>query len=152
MSKITKISPKGLELIKKYEGFFAKPYLCPAGVPTIGYGTTYYPNGHKVTLQDKPISEQTASAILMDTLVTYERSVDSYTRDDINQNQFDALVSFCYNLGGYNLKRSTLLKKVNKNPDDPTIKDEFNKWVRAGGRKLKGLVRRRAEEADLYFS
>lgn len=152
MSKITKTSSKGIELIKSFEGFFSKPYLCPANVPTIGYGTIRYPNGKKVTLADPEINESTAREYLMDELNTFEKSVDALCRDDINQNQFDALVSFCYNLGAGNLKSSTLLKKVNANPLDPTIKDEFLKWNRGGGKVLKGLTKRRQAEADLYFS
>ena len=84
-------------------------------------------------------------------LVSFEKYVDSYCRDDINQNQFDALVSFAYNLGPANLKSSTLLKKVNANPEDETIAAEFMKWVKAGGKTLKGLVRRREAESQLYF-
>ena len=84
-------------------------------------------------------------------LVSFENYVDSYCRDDINQNQFDALVSFAYNLGPANLKVSTLLKKINANPEDESIKLEFMKWVKAGGKTLKGLVRRREAEAQLYF-
>jgi lysozyme len=84
-------------------------------------------------------------------LVSFEQYVDSYCRDDINQNQFDALVSFAYNLGPGNLKSSTLLKKVNANPEDESIRLEFMKWVKAGGKTLKGLVRRREAEANLYF-
>lgn len=149
--KIVKIGPEGLKLIKEFEGFRSKPYLCPANVPTIGYGATYYPDGKKVTMNDKPISEQYASQLLEGMLSTYEKAVDSYCRDDINQNQFDALVSFAYNLGNGALKSSTLLKKLNVNPNDVTIRDEFLKWVKAGGRTLQGLVRRRQAEADLYF-
>jgi len=152
MEKITKISQKGIDLIKKYEGFSEKPYLCPAQIITIGYGATYYENGKKVTMQDALITESRGVELLKHLLVTYEKSVDSFCRDDINQNQFDALVSFAYNLGAGSLKSSTLLKKVNTNPADPTIKDEFLKWVNAGGKKLPGLVKRRTEEAVLYFS
>ena len=152
MEKITKISQKGIDLIKKYEGFSEKPYLCPAQIITIGYGATYYENGKKVTMQDNLITEERAVELLKHLLVSYEKSVDSFCRDDINQNQFDALVSFAYNLGAGSLKSSTLLKKVNANPADPTIKDEFMKWVNAGGKKLPGLVKRRADEATLYFS
>jgi lysozyme len=72
--------------------------------------------------------------------------------DTITQNQFNALVSFAYNLGAQSLKGSTLLKKVNANPNDPTIAVEFLKWVNAGGRKVAGLVRRREAEANLYFT
>jgi lysozyme len=150
--KITKISKKGLDLIKKFEGLKLKPYLCSAGVPTIGYGNTLYENGKKVSLKDTIITEQRATELLSHSLKNLEQHVDSFCRDDINQNQFDALVSFAFNLGPYNLKSSTLLKKVNKNPNDPTIRDEFMRWTKAGGKVLKGLVERRQCEADLYFS
>jgi lysozyme len=152
MAKITKIGAKGLSLIESFEGFRSAPYKCPAGIPTIGYGNTFYPDGKKVSMSDSPINESQATDLLKNTLITFEKYVDSFTRDDINQNQFDALVSFAYNLGPANLKSSTLLKKVNANPNDPSIRNEFLKWVRAGGRTLQGLVRRRTAEADLYFS
>lgn len=150
--KITKISNLGLELIKKYEGFKAKAYLCPANVITIGYGSTYYEDGTKVKLTDSPITKERATELLEALLVSYERSVDSYCVDTINQNQFDSLCSFAYNCGVGNLKSSTLLKKVNKNPNDLTIKDEFLKWNKGGGKVLTGLTKRRIEEAQLYFS
>lgn len=149
--KITKTGQKGIKLIKEFEGFRSKPYLCSANVPTIGYGATYYPGGKKVTLNDSAITEDYASQLLISMLDSYEKAVDSFCRDDINQDQFDALVSFAYNLGNGSLKSSTLLKKVNANPNDPTIRDEFMKWVNGGGKKLPGLVRRRQAEADLYF-
>lgn len=172
MSKITKIGDKGIKLIKLHEGFRSKPYICPAGVPTIGYGSTYYPNGVKVTLKDRPITETQAHLMLLDLLSIYERSVDSFVRDDINQNQFDALVDFAYNAGVGNLKSSTLLKKVNLNPNDPSIGKEFLKWIYGGDgthngldddgdglidepgerQRLKGLVNRRINESNLYFS
>ena len=150
--KITKIGTKGLELIKSFEGLRLKPYLCPAKIPTIGYGNTFYEDGKKVTMKDPEITEQRATELLQDSLKGFEKYVDSYCRDDISQNQFDALVSFCYNLGPANLKSSTLLKKANVNPNDPTIAQEFLKWNKAGGRALKGLTKRRQAESDLYFS
>ena len=150
--KITKIGTKGLEIIKSCEGLELKPYLCPAKVGTIGYGSTFYENGKKVKITDPSITEQRATELLQHSLKSFEQYVDSYCRDDINQNQFDALVSFCYNLGPANLKSSTLLKKANVNPNDPTIAQEFLKWNKAGGRALKGLTKRRQAESDLYFS
>lgn len=147
-----KLSQKGLDLIKKFEGFSAKPYLCSAGVPTIGYGSTYYANGVKVKMTDSPISEEWAEELLQKVVTHYERGVDSMTRDDINQNQFDALVSFAYNVGLTNYKNSTLLKRINANPKDPDIQKQFMKWVRAGGKVIKGLINRRTIEANLYFS
>jgi lysozyme len=150
--KISATGQKGINLIKQFEGFLAKPYKCPAGIPTIGYGATYYPSGLKVTLNDKAITEAQATTMLMNMLKTYEKSVDSFCRDDINQNQFDALVSFSYNVGVNALKNSTLLKKVNKDPNDPTIRAEFLRWNKAAGKVLKGLTNRRIAEANLYES
>jgi lysozyme len=149
--KITKTATPGIELIKSMEGFRSAPYKCPAGIPTIGYGATFYPDGTKVTMSDAAITEVHGTDLLRSMLASFERYVDSYCRDDINQNQFDALVSFAYNLGPANLKSSTLLKKVNANPADETIRAEFMKWTKAGGRVLRGLVRRREAEANLYF-
>jgi len=149
--KITKTANAGIDMIKRFEGFRSAPYKCPAGVPTIGYGATFYPGGKKVTMIDKTITEVEATALLQSMLVKFEQYVDSYCIDTVTQNQFDALVSFCYNLGPANLKASTLLKKVNSNPNDETIRAEFMKWTKAGGRTLKGLVTRRTAEADLYF-
>lgn len=150
--KITKLSQKGLELIKQFEGLSLTPYVCAGGINTIGYGNTYYTNGKKVTLQDKPITKQQAEELLKFSLSTYEKAVDSFCRDDISQSQFDALVSFAYNLGTGALQKSTLIKKVNANPKDVTIADEFLKWNKANGRVLAGLTKRRQAEANLYFS
>lgn len=148
-----KTSNKGLELIKRFEGWFPSPYLDPIGIPTIGYGFTYYlPSMRKVTMQDRPISLQEGEDMLKHVLVRYENDVKRFVKKTLTQNQFDALVSFTYNLGGANLAKSTLLKKINANPDDPTIRDEFAKWRLAGGKVFKGLERRRKAEADLYFT
>jgi lysozyme len=150
-NKITKVSKDALELIKKFEGFCAQPYLCPANVPTIGYGATFYEDGAKVKIDDPPITEARATQLLQNVLKTFEKHVDSYTRDDVTQSQFDALVCFSYNVGVGALKSSTLLKKVNTNPAEPTIRDEFLKWNKAAGKVLKGLTKRREAEANLYF-
>ena len=150
--RITSTSKAGLELIKKFEDLRDKPYICPAGVPTIGYGSTLYEDGTRVRLTDSPITQVRAEMLLANTIKSYERDVDSFTRDDINQNQFDALVSFAYNVGTRALKDSTLLRKVNNDPNDKMIANEFMKWVNGGGKKLPGLVKRRQAEAQLYFA
>ena len=142
----------GIELIKKYEGFMSEPYKCPAGVPTIGYGATYYPNGERVNMNDVSITKETAELYLMNMLGSYENAVNRYVQVTLTQNQFDALVSFAYNLGNGSLQKSTLLKRVNANPCDSDITNQFNRWVKAGGKTLRGLVKRRKEEAKLYFS
>ena len=129
----------------------AKPYVCSGGVNTIGYGTTIYPNGKKVQMTDRAISVNEAEAYLMHDIQFFGRRVDKIVLSNVNQNQFDALVSFAYNVGIGNLTKSTLLRKVNMNPNDLTISNEFLKWNKAGGKVLNGLTRRRKAEATLYF-
>lgn len=153
--KVTKISEIGLKLIKQFEGFESKPYPDPGtgNLPiTVGYGSTFYEDGSKVKLSDPPMSEERATNLLKNVLKTFEQHVDSLVRDDINQNQFDAIVCFAYNVGIGALKTSTLLKLVNKNPADPLIKNEFLKWNKSAGKILNGLTKRREAEASLYFS
>jgi len=149
-----KTSDKGIDLIKKYEGFRAKAYKCPADKWTIGYGHTSGVNSGDV------ISEKQAEEFLRADLTTAERALNR-TRLHLNQNQFDALVSFIFNVGVGRPKShpkgpagflgSTLLIKARHDVNDPTIRKEFERWIYAGGKALNGLVRRRKEEADLYF-
>ena len=140
-----------INLIKLFEGYKPKAYLCPAGVVTIGYGSTMYSTGLKIKLSDT-INEQQANELLM-----WELKNKAYALHGlkINQNQFDALLSFCFNLGIGAFAKSTLKKKILANPNDATIKAEFMKWnkARVGGKlmELKGLTRRRIAEAELYF-
>jgi lysozyme len=144
-------SAQGLAIIKKHEGLRLSSYLCPAGVPTIGYGNTRYPDGRKVILGEKLSSEKEATQLLLASLQSFEAAVNRHL-PNLNQCQFDALVSFTYNVGTGAFIKSTLLKKAKVNPADPSILDEFQKWVRGGGKVLPGLVTRRREEANLYFS
>ena len=144
-------SAQGLAIIKKHEGLRLTAYLCPAGVPTIGYGNTRHPDGRKVILGEKLSSEKEATQLLLASLQSFEAAVNRHL-PNLNQCQFDALVSFTYNVGTGAFIKSTLLKKAKVNPADPSIVDEFQKWVRGGGKVLPGLVTRRREEAKLYFS
>jgi len=150
--KVTRVDQKGIDLITSFEGLYLTPYLCPANVPTIGYGTTRYYNGIKVSMSDLPISKEKAVEYLMNDIHQFELAVDAIAIDTVTQNQFNALVSFAYNLGSNALKGSTLLKKVNTNPNDPTIAQEFPRWNRADGKVVKGLTRRREAESALYFT
>lgn len=149
--KVTRIDQAGIDLITHYEGLVLHPYLCPAGVWTIGYGTTRYRNGVKVSISDLPIMPDKALEYLRNDIDHFELAVDAMAIDTINQNQFNALVSFAYNLGENALRGSTLLRKVNAGPNDASIKQEFAKWVHADGRVLDGLVRRRSAECEMYF-
>ena len=126
--------------------------MCSAKIPTIGHGNTYYPDGKRVTLLDKDITKQQAFDMFKEVANRFAKRVDTLVTSNLNKNQFNALVSFAYNVGTGNFSSSTLLKKVNKNPDDLTIKDEFLRWNKAGGKVLNGLTNRRNEEAILYFS
>jgi lysozyme len=147
-----KLDESGYKLIQEFEGLSLVPYLCSAKVPTIGYGNTFYPSGKKVTMQDQPISLATAKWMLKETADKFAADVDKLIKSKLTQNQFNAIVSFAFNLGLTSLGRSTLLKKVNINPNDPTIAAEFAKWNKAGGKVLNGLTKRRAKEAKLYFA
>ena len=155
-----KLSKEGYDLIAKFEGLSLKPYLCSAKVPTIGFGSTFYEDGKKVTMLDKPITKVRALDMFKVIADKFAKDVDKLVVSNVNQNQFDALVSFAYNVGSdidtdtiaEGLGDSTLLKKVNKNPDDPSIRNEFLKWNKAGGKIITGLTRRRNEEASIYFS
>jgi len=147
-----KCSNNGIRLIQEFEGLRLTSYLCSAGVPTIGYGATYYHDGSKVKLGQTVTKEQ-ALQMLLDHLKEFEGSVTGLLNGTkVNANQFDALVSFTYNLGAGNLAKSQLLKFVKLNPNDPRIAAEFAKWNRAGGEVSTGLVRRRKKEAQLYYA
>ena len=146
-----KLNNEGYNLITKHEGLSLKPYLCPAKVPTIGYGNTYYQDGKRVTLLDNPITKEQAFEMFKEIADRFAKAVSQSVTADINQNQFNALVSFAYNVGVANLKKSTLLKLVNANPNNPQIKLEFLKWTKANGVLLNGLLKRRNHESSVYF-
>ncbi len=139
-----RISDIGLKKLKEFEGLRKEAYYDAAGVPTIGYGHTM-----GVRLGDV-ISEYWAEMFLKADLYDVEKQVDSLGLD-LNQPQFDALVSFAFNLGFYKLKTSTLLKTIREGGSMRAIKKEFKRWVYAGGKKLKGLERRREWESRRFF-
>lgn len=136
-------------LARRFEGFYAKPYLCPAGIPTIGYGATYYEDGSAVTLHDAPITRERAEALLLWMVRTrYLPQVIRLCPAVDTPERLAALIDFAFNLGAGALRNSTLRRKVNSGQwvEVPT---ELRKWVKGGGRVLPGLVKRREEEASL---
>ena len=147
-----KIDKKGLSLIAEFEGLSLKPYKCSAGVPTIGYGSTYYENGIKVNMSDVPITKQRAEQLLQHTADRFASKVANLIKNPVTQNQFNALVSFAFNVGSGALASSTLLKLVNINPNDAMIAKEFLRWNKAGGKPIQGLTNRRIKESALYFT
>ena len=144
------------ELCRRFEGFSAKPYLCPAGVWTIGYGSTYYANGDKVTKDDPSIDREYAERLLMHELVhTYAPGAIrqcpillTLAIKDKDWGKLNAIVDFCYNLGVGRLQTSTLKRKINQQDWDGAI-EQLKLWVRGGGKVLRGLVIRRDAEAAL---
>lgn len=136
-------------LARRFEGLYLTPYLCPAGVPTIGYGATYYPDGTRVQLTDPAITRERAEALLLWMVRTvYMPTVVKLCPGVDNPHRLAALIDFTFNLGQGNLKASTLRRKVNAGDWD-AVPGELRKWTRGGGRVLKGLVLRREAEVAL---
>lgn len=161
-----KTNAKGIAILHEFEKCERRlpngnlqAYKCPAGVWTIAWGNTFYEDGSKVMEGDE-ITQVRGDSLFNVILVQFEKDVISLLKARLNENQFSALVSFAYNVGSdidadiipEGLGDSTLLKKVNANPSDPTIRSEFLKWNKSKGKILNGLTRRRKAEADLYFS
>ena len=142
---------KAIELIKEFEAFYEEAYLCPAGVWTIGWGHT---KGVKPGMK---ITEEQAEELLQEDMQEAKRVVERLNVD-LSDNQYNALVSFVFNIGGGNFAKSTIRRKIIANPENPKIADEMKKWKYATNPKTKqkevlpGLVRRREKEAELYFS
>lgn len=136
-------------LCRRFEGFRPRPYLCPAGMPTIGYGSTRYLDGRAVQLTDPPINQAQAERMLLVTVHRiYLPAVLALCPGVTDARRLAALIDFTYNLGAGNLRASTLRRKVNAN-DWAVVPAELRKWVRGGGRVLPGLVARRDAEAAL---
>jgi len=142
---------KGIPIIRRFEGLRLRAYICPAGKITIGWGNTFYENGSKVQIGDR-ITLDRADRLLFYMVNMFEAELSKLVKSNINENQKGALTSFIFNLGSTKFGRSTLLRKVNANPNDPTIKDEFMRWVGKDPKTINGLRNRRKAEADLYFS
>ena len=139
-----------LNIIEKSEGLRLYPYLCPAKIATIGFGSTYYENGISVTLKDPSITKDRAISLMINTLANYVGAVNRMVHVPINQDQFDALVDFAYNAGVSALQTSTLLRLLNAH-DYNGASGEFGKWIHAGGEVLQGLVTRRELERKLFL-
>jgi lysozyme len=140
------ISDAALEHIKHYEGFSSVPYLCPAEVWTIGYGHTQGVNAYTI-----PITKETAHEYLREDVRATENAILELVHVALNQSQYDALVSLIFNIGEGNFRRSTLLKKLNC-ADFEGAADEFLRWVYGGGRKIRGLEKRRKAEREMFLS
>ena len=148
---IMNINAQTRALIRRYEGCKLKAYKCSAGKNTIGFGATFYEDGSSVK-QGDVITQERADQLFIILLDQFAAQVRPIIKQPLNDNQFGALLSFAYNAGVGALRRSTLLRLVNANPNNAAIRLEFGKWSKAGGKVLLGLQRRRTAEADLYFT
>lgn len=142
-------SAAGVDLICGFEGKRLNAYDDGVGVWTIGFGTTIYPNGQKVKKGDS-CTEVQAKQYMQNDLKKFERTVNDTVTVPLNQNQFDALVSLTYNIGAGAFTKSTLVKKLNTS-DYKGAADQFDVWVNAGGKRMQGLVNRRAKEKELFL-
>lgn len=147
-----KLNSVGYDLIKGFEGLSLKPYKCSANISTVGYGNTYYENGVKVQMSDPSITKQRAEELLKHSADRYASKVANLLKKPVTQNQFNALVSFCFNIGSGALASSTLLKLVNINPNDAMIAKEFLRWNKVNKIPVQGLTNRRIKESALYFT
>ena len=152
-----KTSENGLKLIQEFEQFVNAPYLDSARVWTIGYGSTYYPNGKPVTGRDKPITREYAETIQRNVIARdFEPVINELLKREIasgfiTQNMYDAIISLAYNIGVSGFKRSSVLKLL-KQGDKLNASNAFLLWNMAGGKVLRGLVRRRERERKLFLS
>jgi lysozyme len=146
-----KLLKEGINILHEFEALRLEAYLCPAGVPTIGWGNTYYENGAKVKLGDV-ITKKRADELFANIVDYFSREVLKSLKVKLNDYQFSALVSFAYNVGIRAFRNSTLLRLVNANPNDAGIAHQFKRWNKSRGRVLRGLTRRRKAEIELYFS
>jgi lysozyme len=141
----------GLRIIKHFEGFHSKPYLCPAGVPTIGFGSTRGLNGKRIRTNSAHITEEEGEELLQRDVQSAASAVKRLIQIELNENELSALCSFVYNLGSGRLQSSTLRAKLNRG-DYEGAALEFPKWRRAGGKILRGLVLRREMEVKLFLA
>jgi lysozyme len=146
-----KLNKLGIDLMHFFEGCKLEAYQCSAKVWTIGWGNTFYENGTPVRQGDK-ITQDRANSLFVFVANKFADEIKKLIKTNLSENQFSALVCFAYNVGTGNLAKSTLLKKVNANPNDPSISNEFLRWNKAGGKELLGLTRRRTAESKLYFT
>lgn len=148
--KIETMSEAGKKFLAQEEGTKLKPYRDSKGIPTIGVGNTFYEDGTPVKMTDKPITMERALSLFDIIRKKFEAAIYIYVTSEINQNQFDALVSITYNIGIDGFKNSTLRTLVNKDPNDPKIADAFKLWKRSGS-NANILLNRRIREVELYF-
>ena len=144
-----RVNEAALTIIKSFEGFSSDPYLDPIGIPTIGFGSIWSANGDRISMDHPCVSKEQATKLLQKEVRHVEAAIRRLIKAELTENMFSAVASLAYNIGTGNLQRSTLRIKLNRGRYLDAA-DEFPKWRKAGGRVLKGLVRRRIAERNLF--
>jgi len=145
-----KLDANGINFLSELEGLELKAYKCSAGVWTIGLGNTFYADGSKVK-QGDVITKEKAYYLFHLIAIKFEKAINENVKVNLNQNQFNSLFCFVYNIGITGFKNSTLLRYVNLNPNDGNIAKQFLRWNKIAGKESKGLTNRRIKESALYF-
>ena len=151
MSNDLTVDDDGINFIKQFEGFRSDPYQDSVGVWTVGYGSTFLPDGSRVTADTPSVDEDDAVSLLKHALTKFEKVINEVVTVELNQNQFNALADFVYNVGSGNFESSTLLKDINAG-DFTSAAEQFGRWNKAGGHVLAGLTTRRGKESELFLS
>jgi lysozyme len=146
-----RVNEAALTIIKSFEGFSSDPYLDPIGIPTIGFGSIWSANGDRISMDHPPVDKNKATELLQREVRHVEAAIGRLIKAELTENMFSAIASLAYNIGTGNLQRSTLRIKLNRGKYLDAA-DEFPKWRKAGGRVLKGLVRRRIAERNLFIN
>jgi lysozyme len=146
-----RVNEAALTIIKSFEGFSSDPYLDPIGIPTIGFGSIWSANGDRISMDHPPVDKNKATELLQREVRHVEAAIGRLIKAELTENMFSAIASLAYNIGTGNLQRSTLRIKLNRGKYLDAA-DEFPKWRKAGGRVLKGLVRRRIAERALFVN
>ena len=151
MENQMKLSSNGFRLLGELEGIVLKPYRDSVGIPTIGIGSTYYEDGTKVRMADKPITTERAIQLAKNVVKSFEAKVNKVILLPMTQNQFDSMVLLCYNIGESGFARSSVVRHFNKGNLQKAA-DSFLLWNKAGGRVLRGLTNRRKKERELFLT
>lgn len=151
MQNHMQLSTNGFNLLAELEGVVLNPYKDSVGIPTIGIGSTYYEDGTKVTMKDKAITKERAIQLAKNVVKSFEAKVNEVILLPMTQNQFDAMVLLCYNIGESGFARSSVVRNFNAGNLQKAA-DSFLLWNKAGGKVSKGLTNRRQKERNLFLT
>ncbi len=151
MASVYKLDAAGEKFLHARESFRSRPYLDTGGVPTIAFGNTEYPDGRRVTLLDRPVAKEEGLLLFRSVITRYEKVVSTAIKVSLLQNEFNALVALCYNIGVSAFVNSTLVRLINAGAPKIDVADQFLRWNKDNGKVIKGLSSRRALERAIFL-